>query len=138
MGVILTEGNGVMSQKLNAAIFSVLGDLATTIKDALGEGKEFVQMGQDGVFVSVLVEGTVFAEVRVNFETFEDESHWEVSQRLTLWNHSISAHNAERVARLLTEVGARVADAEAKAIRFMKSLPGTRVSSEFEPVVINI
>jgi hypothetical protein len=121
-----------MKTKLSA---SLQGDLAALLQESLGVGEADVQMGQDGVLVSVLVEKSVFGEVRVEFEDF-DAGHWEVQQRVALWNHSVNAHKADDIARILVDVGARVRKAEAEAIAFMKRIPGARVSSEFEPVKI--
>lgn len=114
---------------------SVQGDLASLIQGCLGPGEVHVQKGQNGVFVSVLVDKSVFGEVRVEFEDFE-AGHWEVHQRVALWNHSVSAHSADTLAKLLVDVATRVREAEIKALSFMQHLPGARVSSEFSPLDI--
>lgn len=121
-----------MSQRLTA---SAQADLVNLIKNALGDGETDVQMGPDSVFVSVLVERAVFGEVRVEFQDFE-EGHWEVYQSVALWNHRVSSHGVEKIARLLLDVGARVREAEAQATMFMRRVVGTRVSAEFSPIVL--
>jgi hypothetical protein len=111
-------------------------DLTKILASKLGEGELIVSEGSDALTVSVLVGKMVFAEIRVESERWGGDAHWEVHQRVALWNHSVSAHNVELVAKLLLSVGDRVRSAETAAIEFMENIPGARVSSEFSPVEI--
>jgi hypothetical protein len=104
--------------------------------EALGEGEAQVEVTEDEIFVSVLVGKAVFGEIRIQFENFESQGHWEIHQSVALWNTRVSAHNVGRVSQLLLDVGSRVREAEAAVENYMGRLPNTRVSSEFAPIVL--
>jgi hypothetical protein len=101
---------------------------------ALGDGDSSVSVTEDEVIVNVLVDKMVFGEVRIQFESFESQGHWEVHQSVSLWNTRLSAHQVGKVASLLVDVGARVRLAETLVEGYLRQLPGTRVSSEFAPI----
>lgn len=116
--------------------------LSKTIQDnvvalalkALDQGEAQVSVAEDEIVVNVLVDKMVFGEVRIQYESFESQGHWEVHQSVSLWDTRISAHQVGMVASLLVDVGARVRHAEAQVESYMRCLPGVRVSSEFAPI----